>query len=190
MRRLKVTGKFGDTGWIEVICGPMFSGKTEELIRRVTRAQFAKQEVQVFKPAIDTRYHPERVVSHSTLSLASTPARNSIVLREQVLHAAKVIAIDEVQFFDDEIVDVVQEIANNLGKRVIVAGLDMDSFGKPFGPMPALMAVAEEVLKVSAVCVVCGDEATRSYRKVDTKTQVNVGGMEAYEPRCRTCFRS
>jgi thymidine kinase len=189
MRLRKATGNFGDTGWIEVICGPMFSGKTEELIRRVTRAQFAKQEVQVFKPSIDTRYDVERVVSHSTLSVESTPVRNSTVLREEILHSAKVIAIDEVQFFDAEIVDVCLEIADRLGKRVIVAGLDMDSFGKPFGPMPALLAVAEEVLKVQAVCVVCGDEATRSYRKTHTQDQVAVGGMEAYEPRCRNCFK-
>jgi thymidine kinase len=168
----------------------MFSGKTEELIRRVTRAQFAKQEVQVFKPSIDNRYHAEKVVSHSTLSVESTPVRNSTVLREKILHAAKVIAIDEVQFFDADIVDVCLEIADKLGKRVIVAGLDMDSFGKPFGPMPALLAVAEDVLKVTAVCVVCGDEATHSYRKVSTRAQVEVGGVEAYEPRCRKCFRS
>lgn len=191
MRQRKATGQAGGVGWIEVVCGPMFSGKTEELIRRVTRAQFAKQEVQVFKPTIDTRYDVQKVVSHSTWKIDSTPVVSSLELLEHVSPFTKVVAIDEVQFFDANIVAVCEELADKHGKRVIVAGLDVDRNGVPFGPMPSLLAVAEEVLKVQAVCVVCGDEATRSYRKTHgTKEQIDVAGAESYEPRCRKCFRS
>lgn len=173
-------------GWIEVICGSMFSGKTEELIRRLNRARIANLEVEIFKPAIDTRYHDSEIVSHNANSIASNPVQSSltILLMEK---QADVIGIDEAQFFDDEIVYVCQTLADR-GTRVVVAGLDMDYMGKPFGPMPALMAIAEYVTKVHAICMVCGDLATHSYRKTSEQSQVMLGEKDTYEARCRSCF--
>lgn len=174
------------TGWIEVVCGSMFSGKTEELIRRLNRAKIAKQKVEIFKPAFDTRYHQEDIVSHNSMSIRSTPVYTS---KEILLHAGEcdVVGIDEIQFFDDEIVEVVNKLANS-GKRVIVAGLDMDFKGVPFGAMPALMAIAEYITKVHAVCMICGDVANYSYRKTPAQQQVMLGETDSYEARCRTCF--
>jgi thymidine kinase len=173
-------------GWIEVICGSMFSGKTEELIRRLTRATIAKQKVEIFKPSIDNRYHQENIVSHKSSSIRSTPVH----LAQEILLLAgdcDVVGIDEAQVFDAEIVEVVSILAKN-GKRVIIAGLDMDSFGKPFASMPHLMAIAEYVTKVHAICMTCGDLANYSYRKSDSTNQVLVGETESYEARCRKCF--
>lgn len=174
------------TGWIEVVCGSMFSGKTEELIRRLNRAKIAKQKVEIFKPAIDVRYHEEDIVSHNQNAIRSTPvnASDEILL---MTSDCEVVGIDEAQFFDAGIVDVVNKLAEN-GKRVIIAGLDMDSKGVPFGPMPALMAVAEYVTKVHAICVVCGDIAHYSYRKTPDEQQVMLGESDTYEARCRKCF--
>lgn len=174
------------TGWIEVVCGSMFSGKTEELIRRLNRAKIAKQKVEIFKPAIDVRYHVEDIVSHNQNAIRSTPVNTS----DEILlmtSDCEVVGIDEAQFFDAGIVDVVNKLAEN-GKRVIIAGLDMDSRGVPFGPMPDLMAVAEYVTKVHAICVVCGDIAHYSYRKVPDEQQVMLGESDTYEARCRKCF--
>jgi thymidine kinase len=174
------------TGWIEVVCGSMFSGKTEELIRRLKRAKIAKQKVEIFKPAIDVRYHVEDIVSHNQNTIRSTPVNTS----DEILlmtSDCEVVGIDEAQFFDAGIVDVVNKLAEN-GKRVIIAGLDMDSKGVPFGPMPALMSVAEYVTKVHAICVVCGDIAHYSYRKVSDEQQVMLGESDTYEARCRKCF--
>ena len=174
------------TGWIEVVCGSMFSGKTEELIRRLNRAKIAKQKVEIFKPAVDTRYHEEDIVSHNFMSIRSTPIQAS---QEILLLSGDcdVVGIDEVQFFDTEIIEVINKLANT-GKRVIVAGLDMDFQGKPFGSMPALMAIAEYITKVHAVCVICGDVANYSYRKTPAKEQVMLGETNSYEARCRKCF--
>ncbi|MBR1733495.1 MAG: thymidine kinase, partial [Alloprevotella sp.] len=167
-------------GRIEVVCGSMFSGKTEELIRRLKRAKFAKQRVEIYKPAIDTRYSDEEVVSHDANSILSTPvdAPASILL---LAAEADVVGIDEAQFFDSSLVDVCNELANR-GKRVIVAGLDMDFKGTPFGPMPALLAVAEEVTKVHAICVHCGSLAHVSHRIVKGDKQVLLGEKDEYEP--------
>jgi thymidine kinase len=174
-------------GWIEVICGSMFSGKTEELIRRLNRAKIAKQKVEIFKPAFDTRYHDEDIVSHNSLAIRSTPVQAA---QEILLMAGDcdVVGIDEAQFIDSEIVEVVNILANQ-GKRVIVAGLDMDFQGKPFGPMPALMATAEYITKVHAVCVICGDVAQYSYRKTASQDRVMLGETDSYEARCRRCFQ-
>lgn len=173
-------------GWIEVICGSMFSGKTEELIRRLNRARIANLKVEIYKPAIDKRYHDTEVVSHNSNALASTPVPSSlnILLMSQ---DADVVGIDEAQFFDAEVVYVCETLAQR-GVRVIVAGLDMDYLGKPFGPMPALMAIAEYVTKVNAICMVCGDLATHSFRKVSDNSQVMLGEKDTYEARCRYCF--
>ncbi|NDV59305.1 thymidine kinase [Bacteroides sp. 519] len=173
-------------GRIEVICGSMFSGKTEELIRRLRRAKFAKQRVEIFKPAIDTRYSEENVVSHDSTTIASTPVDTSASI---LLFASEidVVAIDEAQFFDKGIVDVCEKLANN-GIRVIVAGLDMDFMGKPFGPMPELCAIAEEVSKMHAICVKCGNLANFSHRTVASDKQVLLGETEKYEPLCRSCY--
>ncbi|MEY2705300.1 MAG: hypothetical protein RL407_1362 [Bacteroidota bacterium] len=173
-------------GQIEVICGSMFSGKTEELIRRLTRARLAKQAVEIFKPSIDTRYHDSFVVSHNDTSIRSTPVH----FAEDILllsGTCDVVGIDEAQFFDEEIVRVVQVLANQ-GKRVILAGLDMDFEGKPFDPMPKLMAVAEYVTKVQAICMKCGDLAAFSLRLTSSKEKVILGEKESYEARCRKCF--
>ena len=173
-------------GWIEVVCGSMFSGKTEELIRRLTRARIARQRVEIFKPSLDTRYHAEDVVSHNAARIRSTPVA---VASEILLLAAgsDVVGIDEGQFFDSSLVDVCQQLANS-GIRVIVAGLDMDYLGRPFGPMPDLLATAEYVTKVHAVCVCCGEIATYSYRVVANESQVMLGETDSYEARCRPCF--
>jgi thymidine kinase len=173
-------------GWIEVICGSMFSGKTEELIRRLRRAQIANMKVEIFKPAVDTRYSEHEVVSHNSNAIPSTPVGGA----QQILLMAQnveVVGIDEAQFFDDEIVHVAQTLANK-GIRVIVAGLDMDYSGKPFGPMPNLLAHAEFITKVHAICMKCGAIANYSYRKTGNSAQVMLGEKEAYEARCRACF--
>ncbi|MDR9487374.1 thymidine kinase [Salibacter sp.] len=174
------------SGWIEVICGSMFSGKTEELIRRLKRAEFAKQRVEIFKPQIDTRYHEEEVVSHDENSISSTPVPSSgniAILADNV----DVVGIDEAQFFDDELTEVCIQLANR-GARVIVAGLDMDFKGHPFGPIPNLMAVAEYVTKVHAVCVKCGNLANHSNRISKAEALVHLGEKEDYQPLCRKCF--
>jgi len=173
-------------GWIEVICGSMFSGKTEELIRRLKRATFAKQKVEIYKPQIDVRYHEENVVSHDSTYIVSTPvpaSENILLLANDV----DVVGIDEAQFFDDELVNVCNILANR-GVRVIVAGLDLDFKGNPFGPIPALMANAEYVTKVHAICVQCGDLAQFSHRTNTTEKIVILGETDSYEPLCRTCF--
>lgn len=174
------------TGWIEVICGSMFSGKTEELIRRLRRARIARQTVEVFKPALDERYSEEEVVSHDENAIATTPvdAASQILL---MAGDADVIGIDEAQFFGTELVDVCQELAED-GRRVVVAGLDTDYRADPFDPIPQLMAVAEHVTKLHAVCVVCGAPANHSQRIVPGEERVLVGATDAYEPRCRQCF--
>lgn len=174
------------TGWIEIICGSMFSGKTEELIRRLTRAQIAKLNVRIFKPALDTRYHEENIVSHSAITIPSIPVQTA----GQILTLAgncDVVGIDEAQFFDKEILNVSSLLANQ-GKRVIVAGLDMDFSGQPFGCMPQLLSVAEYVTKVHAICVICGDIAQYSYRLVPSQERVLLGELDSYEARCRRCF--
>ena len=172
---------------IEVIVGSMFSGKTEELIRLLKRAQFAKQPIQVFKPRIDTRYSDDHVASHDK-SLIPSIAINHAAEIFRHLHAdTKVIGIDEGQFFDDELVDVANELADR-GLRVIIAGLDMDWKGEPFDPMPALMAIAESVKKLSAICVVCGEAASRTQRLVMNSDEILVGHGDSYESRCRKCF--
>lgn len=176
----------GKRGSIEVICGSMFSGKTEELIRRMKRAQFAKQSVEIFKPKIDTRYSEDEVVSHDKNSIRSTPVESSgsILLMS---NDVDVIGIDEAQFFDEGLVDVCTRLADQ-GVRVIVAGLDMDYRGVPFGPMPALCAIAEDVFKVHAICVRCGSLAYVSHRLVQSDKRVLLGEMAEYEPICRCCF--
>ncbi len=173
-------------GWIEVICGCMFSGKTEELIRRLKRAQFANQKIEIFKPITDVRYHEENIVSHNDNEIRSTPVDSSqnILL---MANDAEVIGVDEAQFFDNELANVCAELARR-GVRVIAAGLDMDYRGRPFGPMPNLLAQAEYVTKVHAVCMKCGDSATHSLRLSKEEGQVLLGEKESYEPRCRSCF--
>ncbi len=173
-------------GSIEVICGSMFSGKTEELLRRLRRSKIARQKVEIFKPKTDNRYHDSDVVSHDANSIASTPvisSANILVLSEEI----DVVGIDEAQFFDDHLVEVCNQLAS-MGTRVIVAGLDMDFKGVPFGPMPKLMAIADQVTKVKAVCLSCGDLALYSHRKIQEKTQVLVGEKNEYEPLCRACY--
>jgi len=179
-------GQGQKAGWVEVICGSMFSGKTEELIRRLNRAKIAKQKVEIFKPAIDIRYHESDIVSHNQTFIRSTPVNTSgeILL---IASDCEVVGLDEAQFFDEGIVDIVNILAEQ-GKRVIAAGLDMDSKGVPFGPMPNLMAIAEYVTKVHAICVVCGDIAHYSYRKVADPQQVLLGESDSYEARCRRCY--
>tara|TARA_B100000678_G_C18167807_1_gene485845 strand:+ start:195 stop:776 length:582 start_codon:yes stop_codon:yes gene_type:complete len=173
-------------GWIEIICGSMFSGKTEELIRRLKRAQFAKQKVEIFKPMIDTRYDEEAVVSHDENRIHSSPvpASSNIPI---LADGMDVIGIDEAQFFDMELIGVCNDLANR-GMRVVVAGLDMDFEGKPFGPIPGLMATAEYVTKVHAVCVQCGNLANHSHRTSTDKGLVVLGEKDQYEPLCRNCF--
>ena len=174
------------SGWIEVICGSMFSGKTEELIRRLKRAEFAKQRVEIFKPTIDTRYADREVVSHNQNSITSTPVEYSSAIL-LLADDCDVVGIDEAQFFDDGIVDVANQLANE-GKRVIVAGLDMDFKGRPFGPMPNLMATAEYVTKVHAICVRTGNLANYSHRKIDSDRLVELGEVLEYEPLSRIAF--
>jgi thymidine kinase len=177
-------------GSIEVVCGSMFSGKTDELIRRLVRATIAKQKVQVFKPAIDVRYAVEKVTSHAGANYSAIPVESAVDIRERVDKDTTVVAIDEAQFFDLEIVEIAQELAGQ-GIRVIVAGLDMDFRGEPFGPMPTIMAKAEKVDKLHAICMTCGNEASRTQRLVNGKPAryddpvVIVGASELYEARCR-----
>ena len=174
------------SGSIEVICGSMFSGKTEELIRRLRRAQIARLNVEIFKPKTDNRYDALAIVSHDQNSIHSTPVENSASILLLGTNT-QVVGIDEAQFFDDELPNVCISLANK-GVRVIVAGLDMDYQGKPFGPIPALMAVAEEVIKVHAVCVICGGPANFSYRTIENNSKILLGEKESYEPRCRYCY--
>lgn len=174
------------SGWIEIIVGSMFSGKTEELLRRLKRAEIANQKVKVFKIAIDNRYSEERIVSHNQSYMMSHRIHRSteiIPLAEDF----KVIGLDEVQFYDDEIIEVSQRLARD-GKRVILAGLDMDFSGRPFGPVPQLMAVAEYVTKLHAICQKCGSLATHSYRLIPSRDQILLGAKDQYEARCRVCF--
>lgn len=179
-------GEKEGAGWVEVICGSMFSGKTEELIRRLNRALIAKQTVEIFKPAVDTRYHESDVVSHNESTIRSTPVQfaNDIIL---LAGTSDVVGIDEAQFFDDSLVDVCNRLAAS-GKRVIIAGLDMDFEGNPFGPIPNLLAQAEYVTKVHAICMNCGALASYSYRLTDNKQTVMLGEQSTYEARCRKCF--
>lgn len=183
----KLVGESHRPGRIEVVCGSMFSGKTEELIRRMKRAEFARQKVEIFKPAIDTRYSEEDVVSHDQHSIPSTPidSSSSILLLSSDID---VVGIDEAQFLDDRLPEVCNELANR-GVRVIVAGLDMDFKGVPFGPMPALCAIADEVTKVHAICVRCGNLAYVSHRLVDNDKRVLLGETNEYEPLCRECYK-
>lgn len=177
-------------GSIEVVCGSMFSGKTDELIRRLVRATIAKQKVQVFKPAIDIRYAVEQVTSHAGARFDAVPVKNAAEIREKLAADTTVVGIDEAQFFDPEVIEVAQELASK-GIRVLAAGLDMDFKGEPFGPMPMLMSLAEDVSKLHAICMVCGDEASRTQRLVNGKPAryddpiVIVGASEMYEARCR-----
>jgi thymidine kinase len=173
-------------GWIEIVCGSMFSGKTEELIRRLKRARIAHQKVEIFKPRLDTRYDAGNVVSHDANALLAMPVEHSSRILE-LSEGFSVIGIDEAQFFDEGLVKVCQDLALS-GKRVIVAGLDMDFRGEPFGPIPALLAVAEYITKVHAICQRCGNLATHSYRLAVSDDQVLIGEKDSYEPRCRTCY--
>ena len=175
-------------GSIEVICGSMFSGKTEELIRRMKRAQFAKQKVAIYKPCIDVRYSEDKVVSHDAHSIPSTPIDSPKCMLE-LSADVEVVGIDEAQFFDESIIEVVQTLANK-GVRVIIAGLDTDFLGKPFGPMPALMAVAEDIQKVHAICVRCGSPANHSHRLSKSDELVVLGETDIYEPLCRHCYNA
>lgn len=175
-------------GWIEVVCGSMFSGKTEELIRRLKRAQIARQRVEIFKPYIDKRYDDLKIVSHDANAIMSTPVSSAT---EILFHTADmdVVGIDEAQFFDMELPAVCQQLANN-GTRVIVAGLDMDFTGKPFGPMPVLLAHAEYITKVHAICMMCGELAQFSHRTVNNESQILLGEKDSYVPLCRHCFQA
>lgn len=174
------------SGWIEVICGCMFSGKTEELIRRLKRASIANLKVEVFKPRIDTRYDETSIVSHDTSAVLATPVDHSSKLLD-INGEISVVGIDEAQFFDDGLPEVCQQLAVR-GIRVVVAGLDMDFRGKPFGPVPAMLAIAEYVTKVHAICVHCGNLATHSYRLAVGDEVILLGEKEQYEPRCRSCY--
>ena len=181
-------------GWIELVCGSMFSGKTEELIRRVRRAKIARQQVQVFKPAMDTRYTTEAVTSHNGLGVEAVPVQSAAEIEQQIRPETSVVAIDEVQFFGWEITELCEKLAYR-GVRVIAAGLDMDFRGEPFGPMPVLMAQAEHVEKLQAICVVCGNPASRTQRLINGQPAaydepvILVGGSESYEARCRKCHQ-
>lgn len=173
-------------GWIEVVCGSMFSGKTEELIRRLRRAIIANKKVQIFKPELDVRYDEREVVSHDKNSIPSTPvshSQNILLLADGI----EVVGIDEAQFFDMELMSVCENLAKR-GTRVIIAGLDMDFQGKPFGPMPYLLSIADYITKVHAICVPCGEIALHSFRKISNEKTVLLGERESYEPRCRKCF--
>lgn len=176
-----------DKGGIEVICGPMFSGKTEELIRRVRLAKIAKQRIQLFKPAIDDRYEKEYITSHIDKKFLCTPIKEAGEILQHLEDSTRVVGVDEVQFFGEDLVAVCEKIAKR-GIRVIVGGLDQDYLGNPFGPMPKLLAIADEVAKLKAVCVVCGAEASKSQRLAKGRDQIVVGSGEVYEARCRYCF--
>jgi thymidine kinase len=174
-------------GWVEVVCGPMFSGKTEELIRRLRLCQIGRQRVEIFKPATDNRYATEQIASHNDQRFECMPVSDASQVLERIDDHTRVVGIDEAQFFDEAIVAVCQKLANR-GLRVIVAGLDQDYQGQPFGPMPKLLAIAESILKLKAVCMVCGGLATRSQRLTGEHSQVLVGATDHYEARCRACF--
>jgi thymidine kinase len=174
-------------GWIEVIVGSMFSGKSEELIRRLRRAQIARQRVQIFKPAVDTRYADDHIVSHSEMRIPSVPVASSRLLLDQVQPDTEVVGIDEGQFFDQDLPMICNRLADQ-GKRVIVAGLDQDYLGKPFEPMPQLLAIAEYITKTLAICMVCGNPANHTQRLVQSTDRVLVGASGLYEARCRVCF--
>jgi thymidine kinase len=175
----------GLLGSIEVVCGPMFSGKTEELIRRVRRSQIARIKVQIFKPSMDTRYHEMKVVSHTSQTVEATPVESAEDILLKLDDTTRMVAIDEIQFFDDNILQIVEKLARR-GLRVICAGLDQDFRGRPFGPIPSLLALADRVDKISAICTVCGGEATKTFRKNNAiDDQVLLGEMDEYEARCR-----
>ncbi len=176
-------------GSIEVVCGPMFSGKTEELIRRVRRAQIARQKIQIFKPRIDDRYSKKNIVSHSNLEIEAIPVEGAIEVLKNLYDSTRIIAIDEVQFFDGLIIKVIKKLARR-GVRVICAGLDQDCMGNSFGPMAELLAIADDVRKIQAICTICGASASKTYRRPSTgeKGQVFIGAADAYEARCRTHF--
>ena len=176
-----------DAGWIEVICGPMFSGKSEELIRRLRRASIARQRVQVFKPAIDRRYHDTRITSHSAQSLEAEALPDVAALVAALDPTTQVVGIDEAQFFGPSLVAAVQSMADR-GVRVVIAGLDQDYLGRPFEPIPQLLAIAEQITKCLAVCARCGALASRSYRLGGGNEQVQVGAADSYEARCRACY--
>ncbi|HEX3079240.1 MAG TPA: thymidine kinase [Puia sp.] len=178
--------QFDRRGWIEVICGSMFSGKTEELIRRLRRARIANLRVGIFKPVTDDRYHPENIVSHDDNSILSIPVPNAEAILDKV-SAVDVVGIDEAQFFDESLPEVCDILASK-GTRVIVAGLDMDYQGKPFGQMPALLSRAEYITKLHAICMQCGNIANYSYRKSGIAEQLLIGHKDLYEPRCRICY--
>jgi thymidine kinase len=184
---MEVVRKQPEHGWIEVITGSMFSGKSEELIRRLRRAQIARQKVQIFKPVIDDRYAADHIVSHSEMRMASENVRSSDELVQRVAKDTEVVGIDEGQFFDLNLPAACNTLAN-LGKRVIVAGLDQDYLGRPFEPMPQLLAIAEYITKTLAICVVCGDPANHTQRLVASEDRVLVGASGMYEARCRHCF--
>ena len=173
-------------GWVEVVCGSMFSGKTEELLRRIRRATIANKTVKIFKPAVDTRYHDTDIISHDKNAYNAITIRHSSEILEHA-GGAEVIAVDEAQFFDDALPEICEKLALQ-GSRVIIAGLDLDFKGHPFGPMPQLLAIAEYITKLHAICVSCGNIASRSYRKVASGDRVMIGEMNIYEPRCRVCF--
>jgi thymidine kinase len=179
--------KHAHGGWIEVVTGSMFSGKSEELIRRLRRAQIAKQQVQIFKPILDDRFGDDQIVSHSDMRMASENVRNSDELLQRVRDETEVVGIDEAQFFDSKLPGACNALADK-GKRVIVAGLDQDYLGRPFEPMPQLLAIAEYITKTLAICVVCGDAANHTQRLVASNDRVLVGAGGVYEARCRRCF--
>jgi thymidine kinase len=184
---MDVVHQQSDQGWIEVIVGSMFSGKSEELIRRLRRAQIARQKVQIFKPAIDSRYADDHIVSHSEMRIPSVAVQNSRELLERVAADTEVVGIDEGQFFDPELPGVCNSLADQ-GKRVIVAGLDQDYLGRPFEPMPQLLAIAEYITKTLAICMVCGNPANHTQRLVASDDRVLLGAQGTYEARCRSCF--
>lgn len=176
-------------GWIEVVCGPMFSGKSEELIRRLRRAEIARQRVQIFKPVMDDRYSHDEIVSHSDLRIKSETVQGAAQIMERVLPRTEVIGMDEANFLGPELPDVASRLAD-LGKRVIIAGLDTDYLGRPFPPIPALLAMAEEITKTLAICVRCGNPAKFTQRLIDSNDLIVVGAQDAYESRCRRCFEA
>ncbi len=177
----------GSLGWIEVICGPMFSGKSEELIRRLRRAEIARQRVQIFKPAIDQRYSEDHIVSHSDLKIRSEPVKDAVEFESKLDRRVEVIGIDEAQFLGEGIVDVVIRLAD-VGKRIVIAGLDTDYLGRPFHPMPELLAIADEITKTLAICMQCGNPAKHTQRLVASEDLIVVGAAGLYEARCRRCF--
>jgi thymidine kinase len=179
----------GNLGWIEVICGSMFSGKSEELIRRLRRAQIAKQRVQIFKARLDSRFSDDHIVSHSEMKIKSLLVNRAAEILELLDSRTQVVGIDEGQFFDLELVPVVNKLAD-MGKRVIVAGLDQDFRGRPFDPMPQLLAIAEYITKTLAICMLCGAPANRTQRIVDNADHILVGATDSYEARCRLCFEA